>query len=117
MLTGNDRVAQGGRSYTSTDGRPVGSDYDRLGAVQELVKHGPVAVGPLSFQFQTSFTHRPGENHIVQRPWMHGLNGCREVYSSTIVGISACENHHLGIWVGDNFLEPGQHGQVMDLPS
>ena len=45
LLTGNDCVTQGGRSYTSANGRAVGSDYDRLGAVQELVKHSPVAGG------------------------------------------------------------------------
>ena len=54
--------------------------------------------------------HRPGVDHIVQLLWMHGLYCCREVNSGTIVGISACEYHHLGIRVADNFLEPGyQH--------
>ena len=50
MLTGDDSIAQGGRSDASTNRRAVGSDYDRLGAVQELIKHCLVAVGPWSVQ-------------------------------------------------------------------
>ena len=63
-----------------------------------------------NFQTWIKVIHRPGEDHIVQLLWMHGLYGCREVHSGTIVRICACEYHHFGIGVTDNFLKPGyQH--------